>query len=85
MQCRISHLEHIVFQFKLKFDAATAASEKNFSGNDTCSTNHHHRQPRPTSSRARFTHRLYRLKPRASRSKGPPTNCGTHRVNCRYM
>jgi len=27
----------------------------------------------------------YRLKPRTSRSKGPPTNCGTHKVNGRYM
>jgi len=35
--------------------------------------------------RARFTCRLHRLKPRTSRSKRPPTNCGTHRVNGRYM
>jgi len=36
-------------------------------------------------SRAGFTNRLCRLKPRASRSKGPPATCGSHRVNCRYM
>jgi len=34
---------------------------------------------------AGFTYRLYRLKPRASRSKGASKNCGTHRVNGRYM
>jgi len=37
------------------------------------------------SIRAGFTNRLYRLTPRASRSKGPPEHCGTQRVNCRYM
>jgi len=31
--------------------------------------------------RVGFAYRLCRLKPRASRSKGAPTNCGTHRVN----
>jgi len=34
---------------------------------------------------AGFTYRLYRLEPRALRSKGASTNCGTHRVNGRYM
>jgi len=36
-------------------------------------------------SRAGFTNRLYRLKPRDSSSKGPPGSCGPHRVNCRYV
>jgi len=35
--------------------------------------------------RVGFAYRLCRLKPRASRSKGAPTNCGTHRVNGRYI
>ena len=30
--------------------------------------------------RAVSTNRLYRLKPRASRSKGPPTNCDRLRI-----
>ena len=37
------------------------------------------------SDSAGFTCRLYRLKPRASRSKGASENCGTHRVNGRYI
>ena len=39
---------------------------------------------RPPSS-AGFTYRLYKLKPRASRSKGASENCGTLKVNGRYM
>jgi len=35
--------------------------------------------------RVGFAYRQCRLKPRASRSKGAPTNCGTHRVNGRYI
>jgi len=34
---------------------------------------------------AGFTYRLYRLKPRASKSKGASKKCGTHRVNGRYV
>jgi len=34
---------------------------------------------------AGFTNRLYRLKPRASRSKRASKNCGTHRFSGRYM
>jgi len=40
---------------------------------------------RSVTDRAGFNYRLYRLKPRASRSKGPPANCGTYRVNYRHM
>jgi len=35
--------------------------------------------------RVGFACRLCRLNPRASRSKGAPTNCGRHRVNGRYI
>ena len=35
--------------------------------------------------RVGFAYRLCRLKPRASKFKGAPTNCGTHRVNGRYI
>jgi len=37
--------------------------------------------------RAVFTNRLYRLKPRASRSKAASNKLwlSTHRVHCRYM
>jgi len=34
--------------------------------------------------RTGFTNRLYGLKPRAHDPMGPPANCVTHRVNCRY-
>jgi len=39
-------------------------------------------------NRAGFTYVLCRLNPRASRSKGPSANCGTHTINynwyCQY-
>jgi len=37
------------------------------------------------SNRTEFTNRFCRLKPGASRSKGPAANYGKHRMNCRYM